>query len=336
MVKNRFDLLVCRMIDSIIVKPGSGVEWRLARLDGERDLLKAFLEQDPYQNIYLLGALENGMIGAAETRLWAAWMRDRLVGALLLAKDLNLTYAALYSAPDCLDRLRGLRLDRMGVHLVLGQATEVDMLIESLPKSSQRRVDTFHFSRIYPEDFHPVDPGPARMATQQDVDRLVEIYQQYPLDGYRGEQIRQSVQGFLRGTGFALVEMNGEIVSVLRVNTETHSVGLLGGGYTLPDYRRRGYYEAVNSLMHRELLRKGKIGVSFHRDDNHPIHTLMQKIGAREIGEWKILRLGTRPKLTGRLRKRFSSLLRRLQRLQSNEPSYTIQTRPARFAGNSE
>jgi hypothetical protein len=167
---------------------------------------------------------------------------------------------------------------------------------------------------IHPEDYHPGEPGLARWAGPADIGKLVDVYEKYPLDGYKGkENICRSIQGFMRGTGYVLVEQDEKIVAVYRVITETRRAGLVGGSFTLPEYRRQGYNTMAHNLLYPELFKRGIIPVAIHSEENEPVRKMMATIGGRVTGTWKILRLNKPKQPVLSLQKKIYSWLSRIQ-----------------------
>jgi predicted GNAT family acetyltransferase len=72
---------------------------------------------------------------------------------------------------------------------------------------------------------------------------------------------------------------------------------MIGGVYTHPDYRSRGYATLATSAVTEEALKNAEAAALFVRSDNYSAIKAYEKIGYRNIGEklWIDVGTGMRP-----------------------------------------
>ena len=74
-------------------------------------------------------------------------------------------------------------------------------------------------------------------------------------------------------------------------------VWLIGGVYTDPEHRNKGYATIATSAITEEALKTAEAAALFARSDNHPAVRAYEKIGFRKIGEkvWVDVGTGLKP-----------------------------------------
>jgi len=142
----------------------------------------------------------------------------------------------------------------------------------------------------------PVPEGVrVRRAVWEDLPALVEHYRD------AGDMSRSAamVERPLRDTRVFLAEAaegvgvdGGGILAAALTNAETTTFAMIGGVYTVPAARGRGLAQAVCGALCAELQASGKVPVLYwvSPDAGHVYH----KLGFREIGTWRAVRLAPR------------------------------------------
>ena len=74
-------------------------------------------------------------------------------------------------------------------------------------------------------------------------------------------------------------------------------IWMIGGVYTDPKYRNKGYALLATSAVTKEALERAEMAALFVRSDNHPAISVYEKIGYRKIGEklWVDMGTGLKP-----------------------------------------
>lgn len=80
------------------------------------------------------------------------------------------------------------------------------------------------------------------------------------------------------------VFIDGKLVSVARTYVRTPRVWVVGGVFTHPDFRGRGFAKAVTAAVTREALLSGAYALLHVREDNYPAIRAYRRIGYELIG----------------------------------------------------
>jgi RimJ/RimL family protein N-acetyltransferase len=91
--------------------------------------------------------------------------------------------------------------------------------------------------------------------------------------------------------------VNGELVSYAGSFLQLPQLWMLGGVYTRPDHRGKGYATQVTSAVTEEALGNAEAAALFVRSDNYAAIKAYEKIGFRKIGEklWVDVGTGLKP-----------------------------------------
>jgi RimJ/RimL family protein N-acetyltransferase len=89
----------------------------------------------------------------------------------------------------------------------------------------------------------------------------------------------------------------GQLVSYAGSFIQLPQVWLIGGVYTDPEHRNRGYATLATSAITEEALKTAEAAALFARSDNRPAIRAYEKIGYRKIGEkvWVDVGTGLKP-----------------------------------------
>ncbi len=93
------------------------------------------------------------------------------------------------------------------------------------------------------------------------------------------------------------VFVQGKLVSYSGSFLQTPEIWMIGGVYTHPELRNRGYSTLATSAITEEALRNSDAAALFVRSDNFPAIRVYEKIGYGKIGEkiWVDVGTGLRP-----------------------------------------
>lgn len=89
------------------------------------------------------------------------------------------------------------------------------------------------------------------------------------------------------------VFINNELISYAGSFIQLPQLWMIGGVYTNPKHRNKGYATQATSAITEEALRNAEAAVLFVRTDNHPAKKAYEKIGYRKIGEKIWIDVGT-------------------------------------------
>jgi ribosomal protein S18 acetylase RimI-like enzyme len=88
-----------------------------------------------------------------------------------------------------------------------------------------------------------------------------------------------------------------DIVSYAGSFIQTPQIWMIGGVYTDPDHRNKGYASLATSAVTEEALQKAEMAALFVRSDNYSAIRVYEKIGYQKIGEklWVDVGTGLKP-----------------------------------------
>jgi RimJ/RimL family protein N-acetyltransferase len=93
------------------------------------------------------------------------------------------------------------------------------------------------------------------------------------------------------------VFLNGELVSCAGSFLQLPQVWMIGGVYTHPDHRNKGYATLATSAVTEEALKSAEAAALFVRSDNYSATKAYERIGYKKIGEkvWVDVETGRKP-----------------------------------------
>jgi len=89
------------------------------------------------------------------------------------------------------------------------------------------------------------------------------------------------------------VFLNGELVSYAGSFLQLPQVWMIGGVYTHPNHRNKGYATLATSAVTEEALKNAETAALFVRSDNYSAIKAYEKIGYKKIGEKTWVDVGT-------------------------------------------
>lgn len=137
----------------------------------------------------------------------------------------------------------------------------------------------------------------ARPATPDDLDKLAELY------GQAGHMYRSRANLELKlrvGRMYVVEEAEtfgrpARFAACALLNSEGTDAGLIGGVFTLPDARGKGYASACTAALCRDLQSRGKMPHLFY--ENPIAGRVYRKLGFEQIDQWGVLYLVNRKAL---------------------------------------
>jgi RimJ/RimL family protein N-acetyltransferase len=93
------------------------------------------------------------------------------------------------------------------------------------------------------------------------------------------------------------VFLNGELVSCAGSFLQLPQVWMIGGVYTHPNHRNKGYATLATSAVTEEVLKNAEAAALFVRSDNYSAIKVYEKIGYKKVGEkmWVDVETGRKP-----------------------------------------
>ncbi|WP_336016373.1 GNAT family N-acetyltransferase [Acinetobacter pittii] len=116
-----------------------------------------------------------------------------------------------------------------------------------------------------------------RLAELSDIFRLNEYQHQYNKE--RSVNEAPNWESLIQQQKIIVLEADEQIVSIVRLGIETDRLVSIGGTYTFPAYRRKGFAERVLKFAVNRIVATGRIAHLIVDVDNTPAVTLYRQMG---------------------------------------------------------
>ena len=139
------------------------------------------------------------------------------------------------------------------------------------------------------QDFTPTcKPWPVRRANLSDFDALCHFY----ADAEHMSRTPRAVERPLQDGRVFMIEVENQIVSSVLTNAETKTLAMIGGVFTPPAHRGKGYASTAMVALCRSLIDDGIHPVLYY--DNPAAGGIYRRLGFNDLGLWKSVRLARR------------------------------------------
>jgi ribosomal protein S18 acetylase RimI-like enzyme len=133
-----------------------------------------------------------------------------------------------------------------------------------------------------------------RRASEIDSQVTAEFVLRAYQDGYGEEKNKLEVLRMFREHSgeeeFLFLISGGQIVAQAYLQTSTSKVAQIGGVYTAPEARGRGYCKAITSEFCRRITGQGKLPALIVRKDNIPAKRAYTSIGFNYYGDYVLIK----------------------------------------------
>ncbi len=259
--------------------------------EGDREQTVALLSRAPEQNLYALGNL--AALGLARD-FCEFYGEFDAAGRLICVSNRYFTGWTVYGLEGSNWAAAVARIEAFpGSERLQDNPGGVDSVLPWLRTLRAERVDVETLMCL--DDGALVAQAPpagvtVRRATLEDLPALVELYR----DAGSMARSPAGVERPLRDTRVYVaerVESTGapQLLAAALTNSETAGMAMIGGVYTPPAQRGRGYSQAVVSALCAALQADGKRPVLYW--ENPIAGAIYTRLGFRQIGEWRAVRL---------------------------------------------
>lgn len=261
------------------------------RLD-ERDRarLADLLETEPGYSLFLAANLGQFGLRHHFTRYWGAFRAGQMCAALMMVR----TRAAIYAPPGVdVAPLATVAADQ-GLDFTMGRADLVEAMIAANQRLVIERREEHVFAELTPASRQMAQParrsGAARRARLSDIEALTQLYTGAAgFENMASAQIRHAMYGRVRSMRTYVAQVEGQLVAAASTNAETHSAAMVGGVWTDPAWRGRGFSTAVTAAISDSLLSSQRTPYLFYLRDNAPAARVYARVGFRPIGSWTVV-----------------------------------------------
>jgi predicted GNAT family acetyltransferase len=178
---------------------------------------------------------------------------------------------------------------------LIGRNEWVDPILERLiRKGLKPKVSEEQEFMVLARDLFRPRSGPAvRFAELEDLEQLMELNRAFQLE-YFGtlteaeEELGKMAAERMRGAGIAVAEVDGKIVSKVEALVRTGKASLIGGAYTTPEQRGKGFCFACMSLLCESILSDGRKACLSVAKDNLPARRVYTGIGFERLCDYRM------------------------------------------------
>jgi len=225
-----------------------------------------------------------------QTTTYVAFEDGKIKGYILIYAALDFPSVILECDEDLAEKL-------------LNYAPENHFIMHTNPNLLSSVLQEFPDAKHYVENWMLVKKGQAnffksanvrRLHTEEDASRLALLL------STREERPRGTVSRYMdmiKKMPIYGVYANSQLVSYAGSFIQLSEVWMIGGVYTHPDQRSRGYATLATSAVTEEALKNAEAAALFVRSDNYPAIKAYEKIGYKNIGKklWVDVGTGLKP-----------------------------------------
>ena len=261
-------------VEAIRMRRISGKEWKM---------LIPFLSVEREFNVFMIGDIENTVPEAEHMEIFIDGELENPTGVLLRYYRFFVVYSS-----ERMDHAEAAAIIKdFGKGIALsGKADCIDAIATHLREITKEEA-TMHVAVLKEPNLEKNDL-PIRRATMSDARELLALLNS--IEEFQTTEEESFLSSLESGTSRRyIVEMNSRIVSTATSTAETSDMAMIIGVATHKDYRKQGLASKVMSRLCSDLLASGKTPCLFY--DNPEAGKIYNRLGFREIGKWKILRL---------------------------------------------
>jgi predicted GNAT family acetyltransferase len=252
--------------------------------ESDREDLVRFVMREPEINLYFLGNIRTLGFSSEICECWGSFFNGRLVGALMR----YMSGWVIYDAPGADLESLGRILDEhpAGATRLQDNTRSVPSFLPYLRRYRPEWISEETLCVLSLDDFAP-PPHRHRAvrATWDDLEDLVRFYS----NAEKMTRSRAAVERPLRDGRIFLIRRGDEILSAALTNAEAAGMAMIGGVYTPPRHRNRGYARDCVGALCEDLLKDGLRPVLYY--DNPAAGTVYRRLGFRKIGVWRSVAL---------------------------------------------
>jgi RimJ/RimL family protein N-acetyltransferase len=225
-----------------------------------------------------------------QTTTYIAFEDGKMKGYILIYTALDFPSVILECDEDLAEKL-------------IKYAPENHFIMHTTPNLLSGVMQKFPDAKHYVENWMLVKKGQAnffkstlvcRLCTEDDASRLAILL------STREERPRGTASRYMNmisNMPIYGIFVDGELVSYAGSFIQLPQVWMIGGVYTHPDHRSRGYATLATSAVTEEALKNAEAAALFVRSDNYSAIRVYEKIGYKNIGKklWVDVGTGLRP-----------------------------------------
>ena len=255
--------------------------------ESNRQRVVEFLRKDAVKHVFALYDIQYDL---ANTKMYAAFENGVLKGYILIYTGTAFPSIILEGESEAAKAL-------------VNYAPKNNFILHTQRELMSIVAEKFPTAKYYVEDWMLVKRGHANFFTSPKVRRLSDLEDARRLmmlfstnEDRPQESLNKNLERISKTSVYG-VFINGELVSCAASLVQLSEVWLIGGVYTHPNHRNKGYATLATSAITEEALKNAEYASLFVRNDNYSAIRVYEKIGYRKIGEkfWVDVGTGLKP-----------------------------------------
>jgi RimJ/RimL family protein N-acetyltransferase len=220
------------------------------------------------------------------TTIHAAFRNDHVIGYILTYTATDVPSVVLECEKDAAETLVVYAPEN---HFIIHTATNVLQVIKRKFPKAKEYTENWMLVREHEATFH-VSRLVRRLHTEEDAALLASLLVQRKDRPRR--MMKKYVEWVTRMPIYGVFE-KGELISYAGSFIQLPQVWMIGGVYTDPRHRNKGYAVLATSAVTKEALKNAEAAALFVRSDNYPAIRVYEKVGYKKIGEKLWVDVGT-------------------------------------------
>lgn len=256
----------------------------------DRDILWAFIQEDPPANLFQIADLEQfGLDDPGRLTYYGAFRQGRLVANLMRYRT---HYCVYWRDPAPLPAFAQIAR-REGITFCTGVPAQVEPFLAQFPPGLIEKPFQQRYYRLAPGGLRASDQHGARRVGWDDLDALAEFYAQgffAHLEGPTTPEGQRSLMARSLEAGqviYAIYE-GQRIVSAAHTTALGREFAMIGGVATLESHRNRGLCTSCMAALCADLLGRGVTPYLFWH--NPAAGRVYDKVGFQDIGTWLMVK----------------------------------------------
>lgn len=247
-----------------------------------------YCKVEPAINLFIIGDIENFGFDSEFQDVWMQVINNKLVGVVLRYHDNFIVYSKDLdmNVEEISELLAG-----MDSKVISGKLSVINLLYplvaEKYTKKEMFFCELKDGSSLRKEEIDVV------VATCEDAMEIAEAYGL--ISEFKGmysddvqERYKQINTRIKTGEGIHMyIKENGNIISHGNTTAETSVAGMIGGIFTLPEYRNKGLGSKMVEALSYSLLSRGKSACLFFNTPE--AGKIYHRVGFKDIDKWAIL-----------------------------------------------
>lgn len=253
-----------------------------------RFIIMDYCKSEPSINLFIMGDIENFGFDSEFQDVWMQELNDKLVGVVLRYHDNFIVYSKDLDMDieevNCL-------LSKMDSKVISGKLSVINLLYPLVAENYNKK--EMFFCELKDGSSLRKEETDIVVAEYEDAMEIAETYGL--IEEFKGmysedvqERYKQISTRIKTKEGIHMfMKENGKIISHGNTTAETSVAGMIGGIFTLPEYRNNGLGSKMVGALASSLISRGKSACLFF--NNPDAGKIYYKLGFKNIDKWAIL-----------------------------------------------